>query len=227
MARKVLSPAGMLLGDGTKSKILEELTDGPKTARELADLLHIQESAVRMHLERLARRGIVVPHFHKEGVGRPRKRFALTDEGFELFPRRYELLVESLIDSILEQGGENYLSGIFSKAADRFADRLMLEFPAIQGAEPGEARVRQVVRVLDRLGQRATVVHDEHGPRIVRRNCIFRGSALAHSNLICEVFDQRLLQRLMGNPSVELLSSLPRGAPTCSHLIQLSSVAAD
>lgn len=225
MPSSVLSPAGMLLGDGTKSKILEQLTDGPKTARELAERLDIQESAVRMHLERLARRKIVVPTFHKEGVGRPRKRYALTDEGFELFPRRYELLVESLIDAILENGGESYLSGVFQSAADRFAEKLLDNFPALRDAPPGESRVRQVARVLDRLGQRASVVHDEGGPRLVRRNCIFRGSALSHSNLICEVFDQRLLQRLMGNSSVELLSSMPRGAPSCSHLIQLTSAA--
>ncbi len=223
-----MTTAEMLLGEGTKSKILEELTAGPRTAGELAQKLHIQESAVRMHLERLARRGIVSPKFHREGVGRPRKRYGLTDEGFELFPRRYELMVESLIDSILEHEGEGYLAAIFAKAADRFADRLEDEFPALKAptTDP-ERRLRLVARVLDSLGQRATVSRDAKGPRLVRKNCIFRGSALAHSNLICEVFDQRLLQRLLGGNAVDLVSSMPRGSPACSHLIQLMPMTAD
>jgi predicted ArsR family transcriptional regulator len=83
-----------------------------------------------------------------------------------------------------------------------------------------------VAKVLDHLGQRAVVVDDADGPKLVRKNCIFRGSALAHSNLICEVFDQRLLQRLIGDANVDLIASMPKGAPTCSHLIQLSSATA-
>lgn len=221
------SPAQLLLGEGTKGKILDELTSGPRTARELSERLHIQESAVRMHLERLARRGIVSPTFHREGVGRPRKRYALTAEGFELFPRRYELMVESLIDAILEQEGEGYLASVFTRAADRFAEKLKGEFPQIEKAPEGEPRLRAVAKVLDLLGQKAEVVRDASGPHLVRRNCIFRGSALAHAGLICEVFDQRLLQRLLGTLSVDLLSSMPKGAPQCSHLIQLTSAAAD
>lgn len=212
----------MVLGEGTKSKILNELTEGPRTARELAGRLRIQESAVRTHLERLATRGIVEPKFYREGVGRPRKRYALTDEGFELFPRRYELMVDSLIDSILEREGEGYLSEIFSRAADRFAERLMDEFPELKASSGSEDRLRQVVKVLDRLGQRASIRRDAGGAHLVRRNCIFRGSALAHSNLICEVFDRRLLERLMGSNSVDLLASMPQGAASCSHLIQLA-----
>lgn len=220
--------AELLLGEGTKSRILEELTDGPRTARELAQKLGIQESAVRMHLERLARRGIVSPKFHKEGVGRPRKRYGLTDEGHALFPRKYELMLESVIDSVLEHEGEGYLSALFAKAADRFAERLTDEFPELrEPVSDPEKRLRLVARVLDRLGQRATVVRDRHGPRLVRRNCIFRGSALAHSSLICEVFDRRLLERLLGSSGVDLLSSMPKGAPACSHLIQLAPMAAD
>ncbi len=223
-----MGAAELLLGEGTKAKILNELTEGPRTARELSLKLGIQESAVRTHLERLARRGILQPKFHKEGVGRPRKRYALTNEGHELFPRRYELMLESIIDSILEHEGEGYLAAVFARAADRFADRLFDEFPELQKptTDP-EKRLRLVVRVLDGLGQRAEVTRDATGPRLIRKNCIFRGSALAHSSLICEVFDQRLLQRLLGSQSVDLLSSLPKGAPSCSHLIQLTSITAE
>ncbi|MDE1819612.1 MAG: ArsR family transcriptional regulator [Euryarchaeota archaeon] len=223
-----MGAAEMLLGEGTKSKILDELNEGPRTARELAKKLGIQESAVRMHLERLSERGIVSPHFSREGVGRPRKRYGLTSEGFELFPRRYELMVDSVIQAVLEKEGEPYLAALFVRAADRFAERLVEDFPQLRTppSDP-ERRLRLVARVLDSIGQKAEVVRDAKGPRLVRRNCIFRGSALAHSNLICEVFDRRLLQKLLGGGSVDLLSSVPRGAAACSHLIQLTSAAAE
>ncbi|EQD35162.1 transcriptional regulator, DeoR family, partial [mine drainage metagenome] len=165
--------AELLLGEGTKGKILEELTSGPRTAGELSSRLGIQESAIRTHLESLVKRGIVVPSFHREGIGRPRKRFQLTREGEELFPRHYELLLNSLIDAVLEQSGEGYLTLLFQRAADQLADRLTEELPALSQTTDLRERLRLTAVVLDRLGQRAEVVERNGVPQLIRHNCIF------------------------------------------------------
>ena len=56
--------------EGTRGRILEELAVAPRTARDLARTLGIQESAARGHLGRLEERGLVIPSFRREGVGR-------------------------------------------------------------------------------------------------------------------------------------------------------------
>lgn len=217
-----MSAANLVLGEGTKGRILEELMGGPRSAKDLSGMLRIRESAVRVHLEKMVERGLVSPSFHREGVGRPRKRFRLTSEGQELFPRHYEMLLDSVVGSIREREGEAYLTTLFTQAAERFASEVARELPAVSPRASKEERLRAVVAVLNRLGQRAEVVRTGKSVRIVRRNCIFRACAIKDSHLLCEVFDQHLLESLLGHAGVDLTDSIARGGSACSHLIQLA-----
>ncbi len=206
--------------EGTRGKVLNELSDGPKTARDLAQALGIQESAARGHLDRLEERGWVSPTFRREGVGRPRKRYALTALGQEQFPKKYDLMVDAIVDGLLAHEGEGYVSAVLAEAGERVA-RLVA-----QDVVPGknaEAKARQLVLLLNRLGFRA---HFEKGAdgryRVVRTNCVFRHSALAHPFLLCDVFDKHLTEALLGEVGIDLEDSIGRGALRCSHLIQLA-----
>jgi len=106
---------------GTRGRILEELAVAPRTAHDLALKLGIQESAARGHLGRMEERGLVVPTFRREGVGRPRKRYALTDAAQELFPKKYDLILDTVVDELLTREGEGYVSALFADAAQRMA----------------------------------------------------------------------------------------------------------
>ena len=181
---------------GTRGRIIEELAVAPKTARDLAKSLGIQESAARGHLERLEARGLVVPTFRREGVGRPRKRYLLTPQGQELFPRRYELLLDSVMDELIAREGEAYVSQVFSDAARSMAKQIAKEIP--EGHSPHE-RAGALAASLNNLGFRCTVEEEPGGLlRIVRSNCVFRHSALSHAHLLCDVFDKRLTEELLG-----------------------------
>ncbi|MCI4334662.1 MAG: ArsR family transcriptional regulator [Thermoplasmata archaeon] len=207
-------------GEGTRGRILEELAVAPRTAKDLAKSIGIQESAARGHLERLEERGLVSPAFLREGVGRPRKRYSLTTSGLELFPRRYELLLDSLIEELIEREGDAYVSVLFAQAARRLAKEVAMQLPA--GA-PVEQRAKLLANSLNDLGFRSTV---EQGPTgeltIVRNNCVFRHSAIGHAYLLCEVFDKHLTEELLGQSGVNLKDSISRGGMRCTHLIQLS-----
>jgi predicted ArsR family transcriptional regulator len=207
-------------GEGTRGRILEELATAPRTARDLAKVLGIQESAARGHLERLEDRGFVVPKFHREGVGRPRKRYGLTAEGQELFPRRYEMLLDAVMEELLSREGEGYASALLAEAARRMAQQVASTIPA--GASRKE-RARALADALNRLGFRSTVeTLPDGGLKIVRTNCIFRHNALTHSYLLCDVFDKNLTQELLGQASlVDLQDSIGRGGMQCTHLIRL------
>jgi DeoR family transcriptional regulator, suf operon transcriptional repressor len=206
--------------EGTRGKVLEELAGGPKTARDLARLLGIQESAARGHLDRLEERGWVSPSFRREGVGRPRKRYALTALGQEQFPKKYDLMVDAIVDGLLTHEGEGYVSALLAEAGERVAKIVSQD---VTPAKDPESRAHNLVTLLNRLGFRSHVEKAADGRlRVVRTNCIFRHSALAHPFLLCDVFDKHLTEALLGEVGIDLEDSIGRGGLRCSHLIQLS-----
>jgi len=205
--------------EGTRGQILEELAVAPRTARDLARKLGIQESAARGHLGRLEDRGLVVPAFRREGVGRPRKRYTLTSAAQELFPKKYDLILDTVVNELLAREGEGYVSALFADAAERMAHEVLKEVP--RTGTP-EERAENVVRSLNRLGFRCRVDHAPDGSiRITRSNCVFRHSALSHPFLLCEVFDKHLTEALLGQSGVDLVDSIGHGGMRCTHLIQL------
>ncbi len=206
--------------EGTRGRVLEELAGGPKTARDLARTLGIQESAARGHLDRLEDRGWVVPSFRREGVGRPRKRYALTALGQEQFPKKYDLMVDAIVDGLLAHEGEGYVSAVLAEAGERVAKAVAHD---LLPAKTVEAKARQLVMLLNRLGFRSRVERTPDGRlRVVRTNCVFRQSALAHPFLLCDVFDKHLTEALLGEVGVDLEDSIGRGGLRCSHLIPLA-----
>jgi predicted ArsR family transcriptional regulator len=208
------------LGEGTRGRIIEELAVAPRTARDLARSLGIQESAARGHLDRLEQRGLVLPTFHREGVGRPRKRYALTNAAQELFPRRYELMLDSVLEELLAREGEGFVSEIFAEAARRMALQIVRTLP--EHAPPVD-RAKALAASLNELGFRCVVETGADGSlKIVRTNCVFRHNALTHSYLICDVFDKHLTEALLGAVGLDLKDSITRGAMRCTHLIQLT-----
>ncbi len=205
--------------EGTRGRILEELAVAPRTARDLATKLGIQESAARGHLDRMEGRGLVAPAFHREGVGRPRKRYVLTEQGQALFPKKYDLILDTLINELLAREGEGFVSALFVQSARRMAAEIAKSIPK---DAPEPERLDHLVKALNRLGFRCTVeVGPDGGARIVRTNCVFRHSALSHPYLLCEVFDKNLTEALLGEAGVALEDSIGRGGLRCSHLIQL------
>jgi predicted ArsR family transcriptional regulator len=205
---------------GTRGRILEELAVSPKTARDLSKSLGIQESAARGHLERLEARGLVVPTFRREGVGRPRKRYLLTTQGRDLFPRRYEMLLDSVMDELIAREGESYVSGLFANAARNLAHQIARGVPSDASRHE---RATALAASLNQLGFRCTIEENADGTlKIVRTNCVFRHSALAHAQLLCDVFDKNLTEGLIGQEGLDLKDSIPRGGTCCTHLIRLA-----
>ncbi|HTZ61895.1 MAG TPA: MarR family transcriptional regulator [Thermoplasmata archaeon] len=205
--------------EGTRGRILEELAVAPRTARDLAKKLGIQESAARGHLDRMEERGLVVPSFRREGVGRPRKRYLLTSQAQELFPKSYDLILDAVVDELLAREGEGFVSALFAESARRMASKIAREIP--KGGTT-EEKARRLVQALNDLGFRCTAEKTADGHlRVMRTNCIFRHSALSHPYLLCDVFDKHLTEALLGEVGVDLEDSIGRGGMRCTHLIQL------
>ena len=114
------------LSGATKQKIMEILLEGPRSLGEITDKLQIQKSAVRVHLQSLQSEKAVESHFKIERLGRPRKIYSLTENGRELFPRKYDLIL-SLILKITETNGKEQARKIIESVADDMATNIRYE----------------------------------------------------------------------------------------------------
>lgn len=211
-----------LLGD-TRAWIVDVLLEGAKTTHQLADILKIHHTAVRAHLEGLERNGLVVAEFRNEGVGRPKKYYSLTEDGRELLPRRYQLMLEIILQNLLKTHGREEVETLMRAVARDLAGKLKV---AASGS-PLSDRVKKAVDALNELGFRASVSNEDGQLSIVRTSCVFQKTAASHHDLVCQVFDQELLNAsLAGDARIELVQSQAKGDCVCKHIVQVGRIKA-
>lgn len=214
---------GMALIGDTRAWIVDVLLEGAKTTHQLADILKIHHTAVRAHLEGLERNGLVVAQFRNEGVGRPKKYYALTDDGRELLPRRYQLMLEIILQNLLKTHGREEVENLMRAVARDLAGKLKV---AASGS-PLDDRVKKAVEALNELGFRASVSREDGQLTIVRTSCVFQKTAASHHDLVCQVFDQELLNAsLAGDARIELVQSQAKGDCVCKHVVQVEQIKA-
>lgn len=202
-----------LLG-ATRTRIVKELTQGPRTAVQLSASLRIQVSAARKHLERLRSVGLVEVRFERAGPGRPKKFYRLTDDGQELFPRHYDTVLNALVAQIVRDQGE--------PAAERTLHRVAKGFAASAVPEPGADRthLRRLEDGLKELGFEPTLA--EHGQEctITSHNCPILRTARMHRELVCTGLHAEILRAATGAPGVHRGKWIVNGDPVCTHTVR-------
>jgi predicted ArsR family transcriptional regulator len=208
-----------LLGE-TRAKIVDLLLDGAQTTHQLGATIKIHHTAVRAHLEGLERNGLVVSEFRHEGVGRPKKYYALTNDGRELLPRRYQLMLGLMLENLLKTHGRGEVERLMGALARDLASRLETPDPAL----PIEERVRKSVEALNDLGFRASVHKKDGRLAIVRSSCVFQRTAAEHHDLVCRVFDQELLRAsVAGEADIRMVQSQAIGDCVCEHVVDIDT----
>jgi DeoR family suf operon transcriptional repressor len=208
-----------LLGE-TRAHIVDLLLEGAKTTHQLADILKIHHTAVRAQLEGLERNGLVFADFRHEGVGRPKKYYALTEDGRELLPRRYQLMLEIILQNLITTHGRAEVERLMRAVARELAAKL--EVAATEA--PLEVRVTKAVEALNELGFRASVGQEAGELTIVRTSCVFQQTAASHHDLVCQVFDQELLNAsLAGDAKIEMVQSQAKGDCVCKHVVRIET----
>src|SRR6476661_5533436 len=108
---------------GTAGRVAELLRQQERTVDELATELHLTGNAVRLHLTRLERDGVVERAGSRAGVSRPSALYRLTTEGELRFSHAYVPLLTQLLhvlsvrlrprtfDAVLRQVGRELMVG--------------------------------------------------------------------------------------------------------------------
>ncbi len=202
-----------LLGP-TKSVILNYLLEKKRTAKELAGILNVQVSAARKHLETMLQWNIVTEHFEQEGFGRPKKFYALTEEGRELFPRQYETILNAILKSLTDGKTKGVAEAVVRDVATDIVRQL-----DIQG-DGKRNHIELLTEGLNKFGFDATFKETRTSYVLSSHNCPLHKTATEHPKLVCQGLHSEIIKRATRSKNVNLISCLMSGDSSCRHVIE-------
>ncbi|MBS3816163.1 MAG: ArsR family transcriptional regulator [Candidatus Thermoplasmatota archaeon] len=196
--------------ENTRTEILDELLGQDLTAIDIADILSINESAVRRHLNRLEKNGLIDSYFEKASKGRPKKYFEITEEGEKLFPKETELILNILIKSIKDRMDEEELKEI----ADLVAEELKEYFPEVEEKEDIEKRIEKFVKSSKELGFYSSYSKEEDHYTMKHKNCVFGDLPAEQASWICSIH-RKVVSDILGPVDIEQEKSMVEGDKIC------------
>jgi len=199
----------------TKRQILLLLKKkGKMTISDLARELEITSMGVRQHLSLLERDGLVSTRIMRKPMGRPVYIYSLTEEADNLFPKKYEELLESIIESVILLDGQEKLDQILQTRAARLVDLYRSRFDNLNL----EGKVQELEKILNEMGYLVEVKRiNNHSFALDNYNCILNSIAKKHPQ-ICK-WELETFRELLG-VKIERISALATGGLNCSFLIQ-------
>jgi predicted ArsR family transcriptional regulator len=214
------------LGD-TKARILDLLLGGSKSAGNISEILQIQKSAARVHLESLKSSGAVRSKFQLEKMGRPKKVYELTEKGRELFPRHYDLFLNLVLDKVAGKKGEAEARKIVDSIAEDIASGIRTKMHG-RNADSLEKRLQIINEASNEMGFASSLSKEEDKSSfcIQSRNCILHKVASSKQDMICHGLHDKIISKsLDGYPGarVELKECMALGDEYCRHVVRNQS----
>lgn len=189
------------------------LHQGPQTAKQLAERLHLTPAAVRRHLTVLLGNGTLVSReqrvFGARGRGRPSKVFALTDTGRHEFRQAYDELAIAALQRLAAAGGPGAIREI---AEDRVAC-IEQRFNTARAAEPDRAPLDLLADALYDDGYAPAIRPLQGGDQLLQHHCPVAHVAAEFPQL-CEI-ETQLFSRLLGR-HVQRLATIAHGDGVCT-----------
>jgi predicted ArsR family transcriptional regulator len=168
-----------LLGEPRATIVRTLKREGERSAPELAEELGITDVAVRRHLAVLAEEGFISDRIVKQERGRPVARYRLTDHGEDLFPHRYDEMVDELIAFLVDRHGRDGMRAFLRWRQER-------ETQAYAAAIDGDdvaVRLEQLAEALSDAGFLAEVRETPEGFELTQTHCAVFDVAKEHPEM--------------------------------------------
>ena len=201
----------------SQDRILFQLkTRGPQTAADAGSRLEMTPAGARQHLLKLEAAGLVESYDQRQGRGRPRKHWRLTQRGHDRFPDRHSDLTVDLLRSMRDVFGEGGLETLIAhREQANIAD-----YGKVVGAQ-GSLRQKLAVlaRIRSREGYMASVTRDAaDGFLFIENHCPICAAATACQGL-CRS-ELAVFRAVLGTDvSVERIDHILAGARRCAYRI--------
>ncbi len=177
----------------TRGKILVLLRAENRTVNELAAALNLTDNAVRAHLVKLERDGLVQQRGMRRGTRKPHVTYALSAEAESIFPKAYGLLLNHLVTVISKRLPSRAL-----RATMRNVGRALAEghLELLKGRSRRD-RIKAAIDALNELGGSAKFEENEGKQFIYGRNgCPLAAVTASHPEACLIV--QSLVSKVVG-----------------------------
>ena len=185
---------------------------GRVTVAELAARTQITPVSVRHHLTSLQAEGLVKSIEVRQGVGRPRLVYSLTEAGQERFPARYLRLSERLLDQLKTTLPPAALEEMFT----RMGEGMVAENKARFEGKRLEEKMALLMELLGTEGFLAKWNRTGETISLTEYSCPYLRIGQRHPE-VCAI-DQTVIQQLL-NASVEKTTCVLDGADRCVFVI--------
>ncbi len=198
----------------TRQQILEYMQrHGRATVKELGALLGLTSTGIRQHLTVLERDGLVDAREERGRVGRPTLVYSLTEKADALFPKRYDMLANVILEEIRSDEGNEKLHQVLQ----RVASRLAAPYTERVEGRPLTERVKETVRVMEEQGCMVDYEEKDGEYLIDEYTCPFPKVA-ERDRAVCALHVEFV--RLMSGGDTRLTRSLLRGQNACTYRIR-------
>jgi predicted ArsR family transcriptional regulator len=188
------------------------------TLEELANHLGITKTAAKEHVIKVESLGYLTFIDVKGGVGRPKRRYLLSPEGQEAFPRQYSWLSNVMLELLAKEMGSRGVAELMNKLAGSVTSSMEARF---KKATTSAELLEELTKALNELGYRAALKQSDlrKGAVIEATNCVYHSVAKRHPEL-CQ-FDVKFMENATGM-SVKLETCIAKGGAVCRFCIRKS-----
>ncbi|MGH2599935.1 MAG: helix-turn-helix transcriptional regulator [Dehalococcoidia bacterium] len=206
----------------SKTRILALLKrTGARSVDDLAAALQLAPMTVRQHLTALERDELVTVAEKRNGAGRPKHLYSLTNRGDAAFPRRYDrfaaLLLAELEDLDAATPVQSECADRMGTVLNRLARREALPHIERLAQLDLPLRARATAAILHEIGGFAEAVETPVGVEIRDFNCVYRGLRPEESGPCA--WHSRLVPLLMQR-AVEEVPAGDDAGPSCRMLVR-------
>jgi DeoR family transcriptional regulator, suf operon transcriptional repressor len=203
------------LPEGRKSILNALKKRGELRAEELAESTNITVSGIRQQLQALEADGLVSHLEKREGRGRPKHVYKLSQAADALYPRMYSELTNELLDYVREDNPE-LLELIFKRRMQR---RLENAQTRLEKQKNFEAKVAELTKILDQDGYLAEFQKLEDGTYLItEHNCAVIGVALQYGQACSSEIE--FLRLALPDASIERVAHMIAGAHICAYTVR-------
>jgi predicted ArsR family transcriptional regulator len=201
----------------SQDRILFHLkTRGSQTAADVGVRLGMTPAGARQHLHKLEAASLVGSENRREGRGRPRKYWRLTQRGHDRFPDRHSDLTLDLLRSVRDLFGDRGLE----KLIEHREQAGIADYRKFVGTQRSlRQKLTALAQVRSREGYMASVIEDMGGSFLfVENHCPICAAAAACQG-ICRS-ELAVFRAVLGpDVTVERLDHILAGARRCAYKI--------
>jgi len=217
------------LGSPSRVQIVRLLYRGPLSVEEIAKKLDLQAITIRHHLQALMEAGIVECHEERSGTaGRPRAYYnvAKTAPSTSFPKRQYQILSESLINSMIKEFGVSRTKALLKKIGTSMGEaavRMLESEHNIKSWSPKDYEAYLVREYLEEEGAEPEMLEATNNKVVYRlHNCLFQELSIKLPDIMCDVLHENFhdgVSKAIGKDlKISRATCMGHGDPYCEHV---------